>query len=230
VSVDGKTKVLFVYYSFTQNTRRVADTMARTLRGLGYDVTEAAIEFTDPHYGPRFSKLPMSWPVAKITGMLPAQLRRKTGRIVVPPEAASGGYDLVVIGSPTWWLTTCMPIRSYLHDPAAGRALSGTPFAAFHDLASLLQAEPRDDPRAGHETRRDVCRRHPLRVRWKPGDVHVVVARVHAAQRRAATLSRRPDAEAQPPQLLRGAGDELHRGGGQQGARVTRDRREVMLG
>jgi menaquinone-dependent protoporphyrinogen IX oxidase len=131
VSVDGKTKVLFVYYSFTQNTRRVADTMARTLRGLGYDVTEAAIEFTDPHYGPRFSKLPMSWPVAKITGMLPAQLRRKTGRIVVPPEAASGGYDLVVIGSPTWWLTTCMPIRSYLHDPAAGRALSGTPFAAF---------------------------------------------------------------------------------------------------
>lgn len=128
---DQQTRVLFVYYSFTQNTRNVADTMAETLRARGCEVTEAAIEFTDPHYAKRFSRLPMSWPIAKIVGMLPAQLRRKTGRIVVPPEAGTGGYDLVVIGSPTWWLTTCMPIRSYLHDEAAGRVLAGTPFAAF---------------------------------------------------------------------------------------------------
>jgi flavodoxin len=127
----GGSKVLFVYYSFTNQTRTVASTMADVLRARGCDVTEAAIGFTDEHYGNRFSKLPMSWPIAKITGMLPAQLRRKTGQIEIPPEATSNDYDLVVIGSPTWWLTTCMPVRSYLHDRASLRVLAGKPFAVF---------------------------------------------------------------------------------------------------
>ena len=124
-------RVLFVYYSFTQQTRAVASTMAETLRTRGYDVTEAAIGFTDPDYGTRFSKLPMDWPIVRIVGMLPAQRRRKTGEIEIPPEAASDVYDLVVIGSPTWWLTTCMPMRTYLHDPASGKVLAGKPFALF---------------------------------------------------------------------------------------------------
>ena len=40
-------------------------------------------------------------------------------------------YDLVCIGSPTWWLTTNMPIRSFLKSEAAGRLLGGKRFAAF---------------------------------------------------------------------------------------------------
>src|SRR5262245_54672036 len=127
----GRSHVLFVYYSFTQQTRRVAETMAQALRARGCDVTEAAIEFTDAHYGARFSKLPMRKPIAKIVGMLPAQRRKKTGEIRIPSEASNGSYDLVVIGSPTWWLTTCMPVRSYMHDPAAKRVLAGKPFAVF---------------------------------------------------------------------------------------------------
>jgi menaquinone-dependent protoporphyrinogen IX oxidase len=128
---NGKPHVLFVYYSFTQQTRRVADAMAEVLRERGCDVTEAAIQFTDTHYGKKFSKRPMGWPIAKIVSMFPAQVRRKTGTIGIPPEASVGAYDLVVIGSPTWWLTTCMPIRTYLHDPASHKVLTGTPFAAF---------------------------------------------------------------------------------------------------
>ena len=124
-------KVLIVYYSFTQQTRQVAAAMAETLRSEGVDVTEAAIGFPDPRYGERFSKLPMDRAISKIVGMLPAQLRRTTGEIDIPPEAATGDYDLVVIGAPTWWLTTCIPVRSYLHDPASEKVLSGTPFAVF---------------------------------------------------------------------------------------------------
>lgn len=123
--------VLIVYYSFTHQTAAVADTVADELTGRGCTVTKAALEFTDARYGARFRKLPMAWPVWKITGMLPAQVRRKTGDIVIPPEARSGDYDLVIVGSPTWWLTTNMPVRSYLHDEAAKVALDGTPFAAF---------------------------------------------------------------------------------------------------
>lgn len=39
--------------------------------------------------------------------------------------------ELVCVGSPTWWLTTSMPIRSFLRSEAAGRLLAGTRFAAF---------------------------------------------------------------------------------------------------
>jgi hypothetical protein len=105
--------------------------MSEVLRGRGCDVTEAAIEFTDIRYGKRFSKRPMDWPIAKIMGMLPAQLQRKSGQIRIPPEASEGDYDLVVVGSPTWWLTTCMPIRSYMHDVASRAVLAGKPFAVF---------------------------------------------------------------------------------------------------
>jgi flavodoxin len=131
VAANAKPHVLFVFYSFTQQTRRVADTMAGQLRGRGYDVTEAPIEFSDDYYGKRFSKRPMDWPIAKIFAMLPAQARKKSGTVGIPTEASEGAYDLVVIGSPTWWLTACMPVRSYLHDPAAQRVLGGTPFAVF---------------------------------------------------------------------------------------------------
>ena len=122
--------VLFVYYTFTKQTGMVIDAMAEELTARGCAVTKASLEFPDAHYGRRFSKLPMSWPVLHIVGMLPAQRRRKTGEIGIPSEAQHGGYDLVVFGSPTWWLTTCMPVRSYLQSHAAKAVLEGKPFAA----------------------------------------------------------------------------------------------------
>jgi len=39
-------------------------------------------------------------------------------------------YDLVCIGSPTWWLSTNVPIRSFLQSEAASRVLKGKQFAA----------------------------------------------------------------------------------------------------
>ena len=66
--------MLIVYYSFTQQTaQRRRHDGRRRYGAADCDVTMAALEFTDPHYGTRFSKLPMSWPIAKIVGMLPAQ-------------------------------------------------------------------------------------------------------------------------------------------------------------
>ncbi len=71
----------------------------------------------------------MKRPIAQIASILPAQLRHKTGEIAIPPEAQTGDYDLVVLASPTWWLQTSMPIRSYLESPEAKQVLSGKPFA-----------------------------------------------------------------------------------------------------
>ena len=54
-----------------------------------------------------------------------AQVRGATGEIRIPDVAQGVDYDLVCIGSPTWWMKTSVPIRSFLKSEAAGRVLNG---------------------------------------------------------------------------------------------------------
>lgn len=126
---ESKPKVLIVYYTLTKQGGRVADAMAMALEARGCDVMTALIEFTDERWVPKLSQFPMDRPFPQIASILTAQLRHKTGEIRIPPEAEEGGYDLVLLASPTWWFQTCMPIRSYLSSPAAKAALDGKPFA-----------------------------------------------------------------------------------------------------
>jgi flavodoxin len=124
-------RVLFVYYTHTQQAKRVCEAMAETLRGRGCDVTQAGIEFTDPHHAKNFSTFPFRHAVFGILPLLWPQLRRKTGQIRIPDEARAGDYDLVVLGSPTWFFTTNMPLRSYLKSGEARAVLAGKPFATY---------------------------------------------------------------------------------------------------
>lgn len=126
-----KPSVLFVYYTFTKQALKVTEDMESVFRDRGWDITRAQIEFTDARYQDRFKQFPLKHRYLDIVRLLPAQLRRATGEIRIPPEAESGDYELVVIGSPTWWLTTCMPIRSYLKSDEAGRLLKGKSVAGF---------------------------------------------------------------------------------------------------
>jgi menaquinone-dependent protoporphyrinogen IX oxidase len=124
--------VLFVYYTYSQQTLRVVEAMANALRERGCDVRVAAIEFTDPRYADRFSRFPLRHPYRDIFGMLPPQLRGVTGQIRIPDELRKGDdYDLVCIASPTWWLHPCMPIRSFLESDLAGTLLARKRFAAI---------------------------------------------------------------------------------------------------
>jgi hypothetical protein len=124
-----KPKVLFVYFTYTKQTLKVLEAMTEVFRDRGMDVTHAAIDLTDSRYTARFHEFPMPRPFIELVGMIPAEVLRKTGEISIPDEAAGGDYDLVIIGSPTWWLSTSVPIRSYLESEAAGAALDGTKFA-----------------------------------------------------------------------------------------------------
>ncbi len=127
----SKPRVLFVYYTFTKQALKVTEDMESVFRDRGWETDRAQIEFTDPRYTKRFEVFPLKHRYFDIIRLLPAQLRRATGKISIPPNAASGDYDLVVIGSPTWWLTTCMPIRSYLKSPEAAKFLKGRSMAGF---------------------------------------------------------------------------------------------------
>lgn len=95
----------------------------------GFEVSRAPIEFTDSRYINRFADFPMRHPFVELIRMLPAQLRRGIGEIRIPNEAKPE-FDLICIGSPTWWLTTNMPIRSFLESAEAARLLNGTRFSA----------------------------------------------------------------------------------------------------
>jgi len=130
-TTGAKPRVLFVYYSHTEQAKKVFDAMAEVLRGRGCDVSHAAIEFTDPHYAKNFKVFPFRHAVFGILPLLWPQLRRKTGQIRIPDAAKQGDYDLVCFGSPTWFFTTNMPLRSYLKSEDAGKVLAGKPFAAY---------------------------------------------------------------------------------------------------
>jgi menaquinone-dependent protoporphyrinogen IX oxidase len=126
----SKPSVLFVYYTYTQQTRTVIDAMAEVLRNRGCDVQLGAIEFTDPRYAERFKTFPMPHPFREVLGMIPSELRRRPGKISIPDVVTERDYDLVCIGSPTWWLSTNVPIRSFLESETAHRVLNGKRFAA----------------------------------------------------------------------------------------------------
>lgn len=128
---DLTPRVLLVFYSYTQQSRKVANVMADVFRERGCDVQLAAIELTDSRYADRFTRFPLRHAYLDIFGMMPAQLRGATGEIRIPDEARDGEYDLICIGSPTWWLKTSVPIRSFLHSDTAGRLLDGKRFAAY---------------------------------------------------------------------------------------------------
>jgi menaquinone-dependent protoporphyrinogen IX oxidase len=124
-------RVLLVYFTYTHQSAKVADAMADVLRERGCDVHQAEVELTDSRYADRFSRFPLRRPYLDIIGMLPAQLRGATGEITIRDDARDGDYDLICIGSPTWWLKTSVPIRSFLKSDAARRLLDGKRFAAF---------------------------------------------------------------------------------------------------
>ena len=124
-------RVLFVYYTYTQQSPRIVQAMSETLRQRGCEVQQAAIEFTDKRWAERFTRLPLRHAYRDILGMLPAQLRGATGEIRVPELAQDGDYDLICVGSPTWFFKPSVPVRSYLKSDAAGRVLEGKRFAAF---------------------------------------------------------------------------------------------------
>ena len=73
----------------------------------------------------------MPHPFRELVGMIPAESpRRRPAKIAVPDVVTEQEYDLVCIGSPTWWLSTDVPVRSFLQSETASRVLNGKPFAA----------------------------------------------------------------------------------------------------
>lgn len=128
---ERRPRVLLLYYTYTGQSLRVLEAAGEVFRARGCEVHKAQIEFTDPRYAEKFSRFPMRrvWP--DMLSVLGAQGRGATGEIRTPDEVRTGDYDLVCIGSPTWWRTVSMPMRSFLESEEARKLLAGKPFAVF---------------------------------------------------------------------------------------------------
>ena len=166
---ESRPSALFVYFSYTQQTKNVLDAMADVLRGRGIDVALAAIELTDPRYAARFQEFPMPKPYREVVGMVPAELRRKPAQIKIPEIVTERQYDLVCIGAPTWWLSTDVPIRSFLESDTAGESPRREALCCCCLLPAVLEAQPEHSAQARDRAWRYVHRRHPLPLRRRAG-------------------------------------------------------------
>ena len=128
---DRPPRVLLVYYTYTGQSLRVLEAAGEVFRERGCEVHKAEIEFTDQRYAERFSRFPMRrvWP--DMLSVLRAQKRGATGEIRTPDTVRNGDYDLICIGSPTWWQTVSMPMRSFLKSDEARKLLDGKLFVVF---------------------------------------------------------------------------------------------------
>ena len=180
MEAQAKPRVLIVYYTFSKQTERVADVIADDARASrGADVTKARIELTDKRWAKRFETVPMRFPLIKIVGMLPAQMRQATGEIQSRQRRTTGDYDLVV-------------------DRLADLVVPGEPADALVPQVARRQEGPRPASRSpaipppaatGSRTRghqavrrgrwRAVGRRDALRGRRQPGPVDARLARLH---------------------------------------------------
>ncbi|MGD0391124.1 MAG: flavodoxin family protein [Acidimicrobiales bacterium] len=128
--MDSPTKpsVLMIYYSYTHQTEKVMETMAEALRSRGCEATLARIGFTDPRYEKRFKQFPMPKPFLEVVAMIPAELRHRPATIDIPDIVVEREHDFVLLGAPTWWLSTDIPMRSFLESDTADQVLRGKPF------------------------------------------------------------------------------------------------------
>ena len=88
-----KPSVLFVFYTHTEQSRRVADAMASVLRERGCDVWMAGIEFTDPRYAGKFDRFPFRHAVLDLTSTERTVIARRFGFDGQPPSNLSQLHD-----------------------------------------------------------------------------------------------------------------------------------------
>src|SRR5258708_4607084 len=86
-NLPRRPSVLLVYYTYTQQARRVAAAMAGVFRGGGGDVSLAKTALTDERGAERFPRLPLRRRGGDVRGMFPPQMRGATGKIEIPEEA-----------------------------------------------------------------------------------------------------------------------------------------------
>ena len=107
-----KPKILVVYFSKTNHTKNIADTIARL---TGAD--ELRVEVVKPYpeaYRPT-------------TQIVKEELEKGIVREIKAPEVDLSKYDVIIFGTPTWWHHVAMPLQTWIKaHPMQGKQLLRT--------------------------------------------------------------------------------------------------------
>jgi flavodoxin len=106
----GRTKMLIIYYSFSGNTKYIAEKIREKTGGDVFEIE------TVKTYPAEYSALTEEAKRELQAGDLPALKKR-------PPDMSS--YDLILVGGPVWWYTVATPVMSFLRQADfAGKKVS----------------------------------------------------------------------------------------------------------
>ncbi len=137
---------------------------------LGVSSSPTPAMTSDSRCSPCRTRSERSW------GCSPSRHAGGRETISFPDVVTEPDYDLVCIGAPTWWLSTNVPIRSFLESETASRVLKGKRFAAAVCCRRYWKHNLKTIRRLG-ATRR-VRRRHPIPIRGGSGSLVPVVDRL----------------------------------------------------
>ena len=105
-------KAILVYYSFTGRTKEAADLLALQ---INCDMEE--IKLADPYLGTD----------REIDERTQKQVEAKETPVICEFEKSLSQYDMILLGTPVWWLDVPPAVRSFLHQ----NDLSGKSVYAF---------------------------------------------------------------------------------------------------
>lgn len=105
-----KAKILVVYFSKTNHTKNIADTITRL---TGAD--ELRVEVVKPYpeaYRPT-------------TEIVKEELEKGMVREIKAPEVDLSKYDVVIFGTPTWWHHVAVPLQTWIKaHPMHGKTIA----------------------------------------------------------------------------------------------------------
>lgn len=116
-------KALIIYYSLTKQAERVANAIAGGLRKESCDVVLKEIELAEPYIFPFKSPLDFF----KIS----LDMWRGEKIEIKPMNIDAEQFDLVVLGSQTWWLSPSLPISALLSKEESRTYFEGKNVAVF---------------------------------------------------------------------------------------------------
>jgi flavodoxin len=106
----GRTKMLIIYYSFSGNTKYIAEKLREKTGGDVFEIE------TVKTYPSEYSALTEEAKRELQESDLPALKKN-------PPDMSS--YDLILVGGPVWWYTVATPVMSFLRQADfAGKKVS----------------------------------------------------------------------------------------------------------
>ena len=117
--MTNRARVLVVYFSQTGRTRDVLGEFLRPLReSAEVELDEVRLEPVQPY--------PYPWPATQVLALFPEVVLEKPIELKPISIDRSRRYDLVVLGCQVWFLSSSLPVVSFLNSQDAA-VLAGTP-------------------------------------------------------------------------------------------------------